>query len=83
MLIQKLLSYTQTKTKQEILTQQNIKNKKSKKRKNLEASNQLENDRKKSKKEMISKTREEVITFPHKNHCSGFFLGMDDIVVMC
>jgi len=62
---------------------QKFKNKKSKKRKNLEASNQLENDRKKSKKEMISKTREEVITFPHKNHCSGFFLGMDDIVVMC
>ncbi|KHN05733.1 Nucleolar complex protein 3 like [Glycine soja] len=39
---------------------QKFKNKKSKKRKNLEASNQLENDRKKSKKEMISKTREEV-----------------------
>ena len=56
--------------------EQKFKNNKSKKRKNLEASNQLENERKKSRKEMISKTREEVITFPHKNHCSVFFLGM-------
>ncbi|KAL2328637.1 hypothetical protein Fmac_022064 [Flemingia macrophylla] len=40
---------------------QKIKNKKSKKRKNSEASNQLvENDRKKSRHELISKTREEV-----------------------
>lgn len=36
-----------------------------KKRKNTEASNQLpENDRKKSRQESISKTREEVIIFP-------------------
>ncbi|KAH1230827.1 Nucleolar complex protein 3 [Glycine max] len=40
--------------------EQKFKNNKSKKRKNLEASNQLENERKKSRKEMISKTREEV-----------------------
>ncbi|CAJ1979347.1 unnamed protein product [Sphenostylis stenocarpa] len=40
---------------------QKLKNKKSKKRKNLEASNKLvENDRKKSRQESISKTREEV-----------------------
>ncbi|KAK7262342.1 hypothetical protein RJT34_29910 [Clitoria ternatea] len=40
---------------------QKLKNKKGKKRKNMEASNQLvENDRKKSRQEMISKTRDEV-----------------------
>ncbi|KAK7312551.1 hypothetical protein VNO77_36490 [Canavalia gladiata] len=40
---------------------QKFKNKKSKKRKNMEASNQLvENDRKKIRREQISKTREEV-----------------------
>jgi len=43
-----------------------FKNKKfGKKRKNVEASNQLpENDRKKSRQESISKTKEEVIIFP-------------------
>jgi nucleolar complex protein 3 len=42
-------------------------NKKGKKRKNTEASNQLpENDRKKSRQESISKTREEVNIFPIK-----------------
>jgi len=43
-----------------------FKNKKfGKKRKNTEASNQLpENDRKKSRQESISKTKEEVIIFP-------------------
>lgn len=41
------------------------KHKKGKKRKNMDASNQLqENERKKSRQEMISKTREEVIIFP-------------------
>ncbi|KAK7404698.1 hypothetical protein VNO78_05654 [Psophocarpus tetragonolobus] len=39
---------------------QKLKNKKSKKRKGMEASNKLENDRKKSRQESISKTREEV-----------------------
>lgn len=44
---------------------QKYKNKKDKKRKHMEGSNQLpENDRKKSRKESISKTREEVIIFP-------------------
>jgi nucleolar complex protein 3 len=46
---------------------QKFKNKKGKKRKNTEASNQLpENDRKKSRQESISKTREEVNIFPIK-----------------
>lgn len=41
------------------------KHKKGKKRQNTDASNQLqENERKKSRQEMISKTREEVIIFP-------------------
>lgn len=43
---------------------QKNKNKKGKKRKNMEAPNQLPgNDRKKSRQELISKTREEVIIF--------------------
>lgn len=55
---------------------QKLKNKNSKKRKNMEASNQLvENDRKRSRQESISKTREEVITFPHKSHL-WFFVQM-------
>ena len=45
---------------------QKFKNKKSK-RKNMEASNQLpDNDRKRSRHELISKTREEVIIFSIK-----------------
>lgn len=39
---------------------QKLKDKKSKKRKHSDVSNQLENDRKKSRQESISKTREEV-----------------------
>lgn len=64
--------------------EQKLKNKKSKKRKNSEASNQLvENDRKKSRQESISKTREEVITFPvFPIKVTVLFFGRDYIVVM-
>jgi nucleolar complex protein 3 len=54
---------------------QKFKNKKGKKRKNTEASNQLpENDRKKSRQESISKTREEVNIFPIKITVLGVWL---------
>jgi nucleolar complex protein 3 len=57
---------------------QKFKNKKGKKRKNTEASNQLpENDRKKSRQESISKTREEVNIFPIKITVLGVWLMVE------
>lgn len=64
---------------------QKFKKKKGWKRKNMEPSNQLpENDRKRSRKDSISKTKEEVIIFPHKNQSILviFVFGREGIVMM-
>lgn len=51
-----------------------VKNKKNNKRKNIEEPSQLrQNERKKNKKELISKTREEVFSLP-KPLIASFFL---------
>lgn len=57
-----------------------VKNKKNKKRKNVEESGQLqENDRKKSRKELMKKTREEVIAMCSRtwllNVCFRFIIA--------